>query len=173
MYDLQEMSPRSIYNLMKYLEGRKVARGLTDYEQSTLDDCKVILDDPSKRITWKGTYMHYKEYEKKLSEYHQHKDNLIKLVNDALDIELYDYQVDYILNITPTCQNSEGCTIVHIIKMLLVIDDNDAPLKLSDSDKWLDRNDSSIRYKDWFIEEVLNTHRKLKSAGVPVREIIK
>lgn len=98
---------------------------------------------------------------------------LIKQVEQALKIELYECQKDYILNGYLACANEKctGKTTAYCIKLLLT---EGEPIKMWSFEataSYIDDTHSGVGYKDWFRRYLASIYKKLIDANIETRKI--
>jgi hypothetical protein len=102
-------------------------------------------------------------------------DSVIKEIEKALSIELFQHQKDYLINNTPMhTSRHNGKTLAHCIKLALsegIPLNIDLPELFCDDDYGPERNriNCARSYYRYMFQEVWE---KLKSAGFPVREVV-
>lgn len=106
---------------------------------------------------------------------------LIENIEQALNLELYEWQRLYIITgiWEPPKGRRHGKTLAYILRLLL---DQSKPLlmySLSDAKAYADNPFIERQYEtvptiyaDWFRREIKDIHEQLRAAGVPVRELV-
>lgn len=98
-------------------------------------------------------------------------DLVIKYIEKALKVELYDWQKQYLLGEKYTAPKGRGVgrTFVHIIKTAL---SDGRPLDLRRPNTFSDYGDGSSQYvHNYYRRAFLEVYEQLKMYGFPVREV--
>ncbi|QHI73807.1 hypothetical protein [Aminipila terrae] len=98
---------------------------------------------------------------------------IIATVEQALQIELYACQKDYILNGYLPCTNEKctGKTTAYCIKLLLT---EGEPIKMwsfEATTNYIDVSSSGVNYKDWFRRYLASIYKKFMDAGIETRKV--
>jgi hypothetical protein len=93
----------------------------------------------------------------------------IPLIEKALNIKLFDKQIDYLLNNGSYWYGDRGSgkTTAYCIKLAL---SDGEPLNVKKPFDFCD-SPNTIRYSQWFKRFFLDIWNSLKDAGLPVREL--
>lgn len=104
-------------------------------------------------------------------------EEVIPLIEKALDIKLYDGQKEYLVNNGTywySFSRASGKTLAYCVKLALSDGkplDMRKPWEICDNDYGLP--DNKQRYALWFRRFFLDIWHSLKAAGLPVRELIR
>lgn len=98
---------------------------------------------------------------------------LIAEVEQALEIELYVCQKDYILNGYLACSNENctGKTTAYCIKLLLTEGKTIKMWSFENTCTYIDKVNTGVQYKDWFRKYLARIYKKLNDAGIETRQI--
>lgn len=122
----------------------------------------------------------YKEKRRAIKE-QQAAAELIECIEQALSIELYEWQRLYIITgiWQPPEGRQQGRTLAYILRLLL---DQSKPLLMNElsevrayaDNPFTERQYAAVpqHYAIWFRREIQDIYEQLRAAGVPVRELV-
>ena len=95
---------------------------------------------------------------------------MIPKIEKALDIKLYDSQIEDLINNNNTyCGRRSGKTTIYMVKLAL---SEGEPLIIHDFRLWTDRSSNETHYTDWFERQFMMIRQNLNDVGFKVRDVL-